>query len=133
MSATINLEKFCQYFGTTNVFETKRQANAVKIEHVDRSPTLYPIAVVAMVRHIVMNKPKGHILVFMTSVREIEETCVVIRKQLPKIKVLSMYSSLPKYAQDMATRGSTTQMCIVSTNVAESSLTIPGVAYVVGM
>ncbi|SPJ72263.1 uncharacterized protein FTOL_01991 [Fusarium torulosum] len=78
-----------------------------------------------------MSKPKGNILVFMTSVQEIEKICIKLRRLLPVLKVLPMYSSLPKYAQDMATGGSTTQMCIVSTNVAEASLTIPGVVYVV--
>lgn len=80
-----------------------------------------------------MTKPKGDILVFMTSMREIEKTCVELRTQLPGLKVLPMYSSLPKHAQDMVTSGSTSQMCIVSTNVAEASLTIPSVIYVVGM
>ncbi|KAM0226088.1 hypothetical protein ACHAQD_001052 [Fusarium lateritium] len=131
MSATINLDKFCQYFGTKNVFETKRQVNAVSIKHLDSPPVAYDIAVIAIVNHIVTNRPKGNILVFMTSVREVEETCVELRKKLRGLKVLPMYSSLPKYAQDMATGGSSTQMCIVSTNVAEASLTIPGIVYVV--
>jgi hypothetical protein len=133
MSAPVNIEKLCQYFGTSNIFEAKRQANAVQIKHVDSPPVQYDIAVVATVRHIVMTKPKGNILVFMTSPREIEKTCVELRTQFPGLKVLPIYSSLPKHAQDLATSGSTTQMCIVSTDVAEASLTIPGVIYVVGM
>ncbi|WZH43026.1 pre-mrna splicing factor rna helicase [Fusarium acuminatum] len=131
MSAPVNIEKLCQYFGTSNIFEAKRQANAVQIKHVDSPPVQYDIAVVATVRHIVMTKPKGNILVFMTSPREIEKTCVELRTQFPGLKVLPIYSSLPKHAQDLATSGSTTQMCIVSTDVAEASLTIPGVIYVV--
>ncbi|KAH6969315.1 P-loop containing nucleoside triphosphate hydrolase protein [Fusarium avenaceum] len=81
--------------------------------------------------HIVTNKPKGNILVFMTSTREIERTCAELRTQLPELKVLPMYSSLPEYAQDMAISGSTSQTCNVSTDVAEASLTIPGVVCVV--
>lgn len=88
---------------------------------------------VATVDHIVTNKPKGNILVFMTSTREIERTCAELRTQLPELKVLPMYSSLPEYAQDMAISGSPSQTCNVSTNVAEASLTIPGVVCVVGM
>lgn len=133
MSATINLEKFCQYFGTTNVFETKRQVNAVLIKHVLEAPTCYSAAAVTLVRQFVSNGRKGNILVFMTSVREIEKTCAMIRGEVPGLKVLPMYSSLPKHAQDLATGGSTSQVCIVSTNVAEASLTIPGITYVIGM
>ncbi|KAG5665478.1 hypothetical protein KAF25_009603 [Fusarium avenaceum] len=131
MSVTINLERFCQYFGTLNIFETKRQANTVNIKHVDSPPVQYDIAVVATVRYIVKNGPHGNIPVLMTSTREIERTCAELRTQLLELKVLPMYSSLPEYAQDMAISSSTSQACIVSTNVTEASLTIPGVVYVV--
>ncbi|KAF4958269.1 hypothetical protein FGADI_2435 [Fusarium gaditjirri] len=72
ISATINLERFCQYFGATNVFETKPQVNFVLIKHLETPPIAYDIAVIHWVKHIVKNEPTGHILVFMTSVREIE-------------------------------------------------------------
>lgn len=133
MSATINLERFRQYFGTLTIFETKRQVSTVNIKHVDSPPVQHNIAVVATVRYIVKNRPHGNIPVLMTSTRQIERTCAELRTQLPELKVLPMYSSLPEYAQDMAISGSTSQTCNVSTNVAEASLTIPGVVYVVGM
>ncbi|EGU78146.1 hypothetical protein FOXB_11337 [Fusarium oxysporum f. sp. conglutinans Fo5176] len=57
MSATINLEKFCQYF-----------------------------AGIDWVRLFVENKPKGNILVFMTSVPEIERNGTALRRDIPALK-----------------------------------------------
>ncbi|KAJ4264484.1 hypothetical protein NW762_005684 [Fusarium torreyae] len=130
MSATINLEKFKTYFGTSNVFEAQRQVNAVQIKHLKTPPlSKYVDAVRLTVIHIVKNKPKGNILVFLTSVSEIEESCKVLRRALPSLRVLPLYATLPKAAQKLATSGGESQTCVLSTNVAEASLTIPGVVY----
>ncbi|KAF4490400.1 pre-mRNA splicing factor ATP-dependent RNA helicase PRP43 [Fusarium agapanthi] len=96
MSATINLEKFCQYYGTTNIFDTNRQVHTVQINYAEASPKYYDEAVVAAVTHIVNNRPKGDILVFITSITEVERTCDWLRSEIPAITVLPMYSSLPK-------------------------------------
>ncbi|RKL44228.1 hypothetical protein BFJ72_g3961 [Fusarium proliferatum] len=133
MSATINLEKFCQYFGTTNVFETKRQISDLQTKYVEEPPTCYDSAAVILVKQLVANKRKGNVLVFLTSVRDIEKTCAMIRREVRGLKVLPMYSSLPKHAQDLATGGCTSQVCIVATNFAEASFIIPGITYVMGM
>ncbi|KAM0559863.1 hypothetical protein ACHAPJ_003811 [Fusarium lateritium] len=132
MSATINLEKFKTYFGTSNIFEAQRQVNTVQIKHL-KTPTLsrYVDAVRLTVIHIVKNKPKGNILVFLTSVPEIEESCKVLRRALPFLRILPLYATLPKAAQKLATSGGESQTCVLSTNVAEASLTIPGVVYVI--
>ncbi|KAF5638219.1 ATP-binding protein [Fusarium sp. NRRL 25303] len=132
MSATINLEKFCQYFGTTNVFETKRQINDLQTKYAEEPPACYDSAAVILIKQLVA-KRKGNVLVFLTSVRDIEKTCAMIRREVRGLKVPPMYSSLPKHAQDLATGGSTSQVCIVATNVAEASLIIPGITYVMGM
>ncbi|KAF4949796.1 hypothetical protein FSARC_13399 [Fusarium sarcochroum] len=132
MSATINLGKFKAYFGTSNVFEAQRQANAVRVRHLETEHlTGYVDAVRLTVIHIVKNKPKGDILVFLTCIPEIEELVKVLRKELPYLRVLPLYSSLPKPAQKLATQGGGPQTCVLSTNVAEASLTIPGIVYVI--
>ncbi|RBA22197.1 hypothetical protein FPRO05_00544 [Fusarium proliferatum] len=133
MSATINLEKFCQYFGTTNVFETKRQISDLQTKYVEEPPTCYDSAAVMLVKQFVANKRKGNVLVFLTSVRDIDKTCAMIRREVRGLKVLPMYSSFPRHAQDLATGGCTSQVCIVATNFAEASLIIPGITYVMGM
>ncbi|VTT67393.1 unnamed protein product [Fusarium fujikuroi] len=112
MSATINLEKFC---------------HGLQTKYVEEPPTCYDSAAVMLVKQFVANKRKGNVLVFLTSVRDIEKTCAMFRREVRGLKVLPMYSSLPKHAQDLATGGSTSQVCIVATNFAEASLIIPGI------
>ncbi|KAJ3544490.1 hypothetical protein NM208_g3021 [Fusarium decemcellulare] len=131
MSATIDLEKFRRYFNTDNVFEASRQVHSVDINHLDTAPILYETAIQATVQHIISRHTDGHILIFMTHVSEIERMCLVLQKNHPNIRVVPLYSSLPKHDQYLAIGGSGTLTCIVSTNVAESSLTIPGVGYVI--
>lgn len=56
----------------------------------------------------------------------------MIRHRVPSLRVSHLYSALPSEAQRLAMSKSDTQQCIVSTNVAEASVTIPGVVYVIG-
>lgn len=55
------------------------------------------------------------------------------RRRVPSLRVLTFYSALPSEAQRLAMSKSDTQQCIVSTSVAEASVMIPGVVYVIGM
>ncbi|RBR26201.1 uncharacterized protein FIESC28_00984 [Fusarium coffeatum] len=72
----------------------------------------------------------GHILVFVTKEREIEEMFVRLRKQHPTQQVIAMYASLPKADRDAVTLGFNKPTIIVSTNICETSVTIPSVEYV---
>ncbi|KAI8680041.1 Helicase C-terminal domain-containing protein [Fusarium keratoplasticum] len=80
---------------------------------------------------IVKKKPKEDILLFLTTTQEIEEACAMIRRRVPSLLVLPLYSALPSEAQRLAMSKSHFQQCIVLTNVAEASVTIPGVVYVI--
>ncbi|KAJ3470655.1 hypothetical protein MRS44_000754 [Fusarium solani] len=81
----------------------------------------------------------GDILVFMTGQEDIEITCELIQKRLdalndpPKLSILPIYSQMPADLQakifDKAAPG--VRKCIVATNIAETSLTVDGIKYVV--
>ncbi|KAL6352909.1 hypothetical protein LRP88_13384 [Fusarium phalaenopsidis] len=133
MSATINLEKFTQYFNTQSVFRAPRQPCAVQIQYLKEATLNYLTCANRVVEMIVKNKPKGGILLFLTTTREIEEVCAMIRRRVPSLRILPLYSALPSEAQRLAMSKSDFQQCIVSTNVAEASVTIPGVVYAIGM
>ncbi|KAM6520756.1 hypothetical protein FSOLCH5_005536 [Fusarium solani] len=133
MSATINLEKFTQYFNARNVFRAPGQAFAVQIQYLKEATPKYLTCAYRVVEMIVKNKPKGGILLFLTTTREIEEACAMIRRRVPSLRVLPLYSALPSEAQRLAMSKSDFQQCIVSTSVAEASVTIPGVVYVIGI
>ncbi|RSL69138.1 hypothetical protein CEP54_002468 [Fusarium duplospermum] len=121
MSATVNVEKFTQYFNTQNVFRAPGQACAVQIQYLKEATPNYLTCVYRLVEMIVKNKPKGDILLFLTTTREVEETCAMIRRRVPGLRVLPLYSALQSEAQSQAMGKSKFQQCIISANVAEAT------------
>ncbi|RSL64837.1 hypothetical protein CEP53_003916 [Fusarium sp. AF-6] len=86
MSATINLEKFTQYFNTQN------------IQYIKEATADYLTCAYRVVEMIVKNNPKGDILLFLTTTREIEVACAMIRRMVPGLRVLTLYSALQSEA-----------------------------------
>jgi pre-mRNA-splicing factor ATP-dependent RNA helicase DHX38/PRP16 len=98
------------------------------------------MAAVKQTLQIHFNSPPGDILIFMTGQEDIEGTCTVLAEKIENLGedskpllVLPMYSQLPADLQakifDAAPDG--VRKCIVSTNVAETSLTVDGIKYVI--
>jgi pre-mRNA-splicing factor ATP-dependent RNA helicase DHX38/PRP16 len=91
----------------------------------------YVDAAVKQVLNIHLSQPSGDILVFMTGQEDIEVTCTVIMERLeqlddvPTLAVLPMYSQLPAdlQAKIFASGENSARKVIVSTNIAETSLT----------
>ncbi|KAG5751216.1 hypothetical protein H9Q72_009333 [Fusarium xylarioides] len=131
MSATLNLGKFCNYFASDNVFEAHSSVYTVFIKHLHRPCAVYEIAAEATVQHIIESRPPGDILVFLTSVREIDKMVIRLKNRYREYQVLPMYSALPKRQRHAVTSGFDKPTIVISTNVAEASLTIPGIRYVV--
>ncbi|CAK7899162.1 pre-mRNA-splicing factor ATP-dependent RNA helicase Prp16p [[Candida] anglica] len=81
----------------------------------------------------------GDILVFMTGQEDIETTCSLIESKLsildspPPLDVLPIYSTLPADVQNkiFAAPNPNRRKCVVATNIAETSLTVDGVRYVI--
>lgn len=100
----------------------------------------YVMAAVKQALQIHFNSQPGDILIFMTGQEDIEGTCAVLAEKMeqlgddaPPLLVLPMYSQLPADLQakifEAAPKG--VRKCIVSTNVAETSLTVDGIKYVI--
>ncbi len=74
----------------------------------------------------------GDVLVFLPGEREIREAAEVLRKHHPRhTEILPLYSRLSAEEQDRVFRGHSGRRVILATNVAETSLTVPGIRYVV--
>lgn len=84
-----------------------------------------------------IQQPPGDILIFMTGQEDIEATCYFIEQQLkalenvPKLLILPIYSQLRTEDQAKIFEVSPFRKCIVATNIAETSLTLDGVKYVI--
>ncbi|MDP6943556.1 MAG: ATP-dependent helicase HrpB, partial [Myxococcota bacterium] len=75
--------------------------------------------------------PPGHVLAFLPGVREIDEAVSALRSRGLDREVLPLHGRLDARAQDRVLEPSPSARIIVSTNVAETSLTVPGVTAVV--
>lgn len=146
MSATLEAEKFQLYFRNAPLLSIPGRLFPVDLLYSQNPEENYPIATVKTVIQIHSFEDPGDILVFLTGEEEIEYVCKLIRKEVTKygesvgrLSVVPLYSSLPPSAQQKIfdpapphnSRAIAGRKVIVSTNVAETSLTIDGIVYVI--
>ena len=136
MSATLDTDAVAKWLGSAETLAADGRAYPVQIEytHMPRNSTR-PIwdAAADQVRRVLQEENEGDILVFMPGSYEIMRTIGAVRN-LPEsggVDILPLYGELPPEEQDRAVKPSPGRKVIVATNVAETSLTIPGVRAVV--
>ncbi|KAJ4396935.1 DEAH-box RNA helicase prp16 [Gnomoniopsis smithogilvyi] len=138
-SATMNSKRFSDFFGGAPEFTIPGRTFPVDVMF-SRSPVEdYVDQAVQQVLSIHVSQGQGDILVFMTGQEDIEATCELIQERLnalndpPKLSILPIYSQMPADLQakifDRAAPG--VRKCIVATNIAETSLTVDGIMFVV--
>lgn len=138
-SATMNSDRFARFYGGAPEFVIPGRTFPVDIQY-SRTPCEdYVDSAVKQALAIHVSQPAGDILVFMTGQEDIEITCELIAERLkmlndpPKISILPIYSQMPADLQakifDKAEPG--VRKVIVATNIAETSLTVDGIMYVV--
>lgn len=148
-SATIDVEKFSDHFskaptvsvsGRTYPVETRyaplvEQRGDLKNEQVDDDIQINGIisAVVDIEKHDRQtSKLSGDILVFLSSEKEIRETAIKLRRQkLANTEILPLYSRLKHSEQLKIFKPHPGRRIVLSTNVAETSITVPGINYVI--
>jgi ATP-dependent helicase HrpA len=135
-SATLDIEKFSRAFRGAPVIEVSGRLYPVDVEY--RPPEKdeaedkdYVDQAVEAVDYIRGEKPPGDILVFMPTEQDILETRRILEgRKYPNMAVLPLFSRLPAGQQRMVYTVAGPKI-VVATNVAETSLTIPGIRYVV--
>ncbi len=137
-SATLDTEKFSRAFQNAPIIEVSGRQYPVAVEY--RPPESfsqkaddldYVETAAKAVDLIKKKKPAGDILVFMPTEQDILETCEKLQGRMyPHTTVLPLFARLPGTQQGKVyhVKGS---KIVVATNVAETSLTIPGIRYVV--
>lgn len=144
-SATMNADRFTNFFGGAPQFVIPGRTFPVEVMFSKTSCTDYVEAAVKQVLTIhlqnsgQLRKNDGDILVFMTGQEDIEITCELIREKLdllddpPPLDILPIYSTLPADLQKkiFAKKSDTRRKVVVATNIAETSLTVDGIKYVV--
>lgn len=139
-SATLSADGFSDFFGGVPVFRIPGRTYPVETYFSKSVQEDYVMSAVKQTIQIHFNSPPGDILIFMTGQEDIEGTCTILDEKMeklgddsPPLLVLPMYSQLPAALQskifETAPKG--VRKCIISTNVAETSLTVDGVRYVI--
>ena len=143
MSATIQPELFVNYFkqGTASVATIKVSGRTFPVNviydplndkrHVCDRENEHVLNAVRVATDIHFNEEPGDILVFFTCAREIEKACKAMQELSLTAEILPLHGKLPPEEQQKVFESGTKQKIIFATNVAETSITIPGVKYVV--
>ncbi|KAF8666823.1 P-loop containing nucleoside triphosphate hydrolase protein [Rhizoctonia solani] len=138
MSATLDAERFSQFFNRARIVYVKGRQHPVKLMYLKDNTSDYLDSALRTLFQIHINQPPGDILVFLAGQEDIETLEKAIQvycnKPLTKpILVYPMYAALPSHQQSRIfqppPKGS--RKVILSTNIAETSITIPGVRYVI--
>jgi ATP-dependent helicase HrpA len=138
-SATIDTEKFSKAFDDAPVIEVSGRMFPVETRYYfpDTAPEekeeRTPVELAAQaVDRLVKTHARGDILIFMPTEQDIRETCETLGgRNYPRTVVLPLFARLGAADQRKVFASTAARKIIVATNVAETSITIPGIRYVV--
>lgn len=134
MSATLAAEPVAAWLGGAPRLRSEGRRFDVAIEHLDR-PDERPLhqQVAGAVKRLLRDGLDGHVLVFLPGAGEIRRAAEELAPlaESASLLVLPLHGDLPPAEQDRAVRPSGRRKIILATNVAETSVTIDGVAAVV--
>ncbi len=133
MSATVDGARVARRYDA-ELFQCEQQLHEVGVEHATQpSREALDVQVASAVRRLCREGLDGHVLVFLPGVREIRQAQTRCRSVAERydLDVLPLHGRLTAAEQDRAVAPSSRLKVILATNVAESSITIDGVAAVV--
>lgn len=142
-SATIDVNRFSRHFGNARVIEVSGRTWPVEVNYrplesaqtAHDSDELMYQSVVDTLREVVQLERRqtgpGDVLVFLSGEREIRELAALIRKSALGFDVLPLYSRLSVAEQNRVFAAHHGARVVLATNVAETSLTVPGIRYVI--
>ncbi|OWB63872.1 hypothetical protein B5S29_g4886 [[Candida] boidinii] len=142
-SATLDATKFSNYFNDCPVLKIPGRTYPVEIFYSVRPEMDYIAATLESIIQIHLENPSGDILVFLTGREEIDTCCETLvdrmkvlynqHDDVPELIILPIYSALPSEMQsrifEPTPKGK--RKVILATNIAETSVTIDGILYVI--
>ncbi|XP_026172513.1 pre-mRNA-splicing factor ATP-dependent RNA helicase DHX16 isoform X1 [Mastacembelus armatus] len=139
-SATLDTERFSCFFDEAPVFRIPGRRFPVDIYYTKAPEADYLEACVVSVLQIHITQSPGDILVFLTGQEEIEACCEMLQERcrrlgskIAELVVLPIYANLPSdmQAKIFSPTPPGARKVVVATNIAETSLTIDGIIYVI--
>ncbi len=137
-SATIDTESFSRAFGGAPIIEVSGRMFPVELEYVPIDELLpggsgsYIDGAVAAVEQLIEENSRGDILVFFPAEKDIREARdALVGRRWKRVEILTLFGRLSSGDQQKVFGKSVGRKVILSTNIAETSLTIPGIRFVV--
>ncbi|KAH9722091.1 RNA helicase [Citrus sinensis] len=139
-SATLDAEKFSDYFGSAPIFKIPGRRYPVEIHYTKAPEADYIDAAIVTVLQIHVTQSPGDILVFLTGQEEIETADEILKhrtrglgSKIAELIICPIYANLPTELQakifEPTPEGA--RKVVLATNIAETSLTIDGIKYVI--
>ena len=131
-SATIEKEKFSEYFNGSPTLNIEGRMYPVDIHYEKGWVHDYKKVAAEKVQDFISSGKKGDVLIFMPGEIDINLTIIEINElQLDNIEILPLFGAMAPEDQDKIFAESDKRKIIVATNIAETSLTVPGVECVI--
>lgn len=139
-SATLDAAKFSEYFSGCPVIKIPGKTFPVEVLYAQSPQMDYIESALDAVMEIHVNEDPGDILVFLTGQDEIDSCCEILYQRVKtlgdsigEILILPIYSALPSEVQSKIFEPTPegTRKVVFATNIAETSITIDGIRYVV--
>lgn len=133
-SATIDTQKFSQAFNNAPIIEVSGRMYPVKTLYDDSGDTEHTHIerAVSAVDQLYQARKQGDMLIFMPTEQDIRDTCEMLKgRRLPATEVIPLFARLSAAEQQKVFRTRSQRKIVVATNVAETSITIPGINMVV--
>ncbi|MGW8883484.1 ATP-dependent RNA helicase HrpA [Streptomyces sp. NPDC055749] len=137
-SATIDPERFARHFGEAPIVEVSGRTYPVEVryrpllEEDSEDSDRDQITAICDAVDELHSEPHGDVLVFLSGEREIRDTADALNKRnLRHTEVLPLYARLSHAEQHRVFQRHTGRRIVLATNVAETSLTVPGIKYVI--
>ena len=134
-SATLDTARFAAHFGGAPVLTVEGRAHPVELRWrppPERGEANLAEQIVGALDEISRDDPRGDVLVFLPGEREIRDAHLVLaRRKYRETEILPLYARLSAAEQDRVFRPGPQRRVVLATNVAETSLTVPRIRYVV--
>ncbi len=133
-SATIDVERFSKHFNNAPIIEVSGRTYPVEVRYrpvVEEDDQDQLLGILNAVDEL-QAEGRGGILIFMNGEREIRDTAEALQKQnLKHTEILPLFARLSAQEQNKIFHPSGLNRIVLATNVAETSLTVPGIKYVI--
>lgn len=136
-SATIDTKIFAKHFDNAPILEVEGRSYPVEVQYHDtndvevKEDVSYVDLCVKTMVELYYGKPPEDTLIFLPTEKDIRECCSLLEGKIPDCLILPMFGRLAAADQKRIFKTSNKTKVVVATNVAETSITVPGIRYVI--